>query len=454
MVVEASARGYSRPGLPSSCAAGAILDTLEGVIDDELRDLERTAREADRPGARLRWARALRRVGREDEALEALRPALADAAVRREVGTFAAWTHPDGGAGGAFAVDVAPLRGRPEVLWRTRVGGALMPWLLASPLAVVVGGDGRTLVLEPDTGAVRRQLESGGLPHGPTIRGDRIVLPAQTLLAERDLTDGTSRFGALIPHDLGLRVAGDLLLTASRAGLDAHRLPALDAAGQPEPLWSRPLPGGMDPRPFATRLIVCGDRVVTRGEVHVDEAAPVTHVVRELGGGAELFRVDAAEYAIGDAAGILVTDAKGVALRGLDGAERWRFDDVPSPRATALAPELAIVSVEGEPGSPPGFHVIDRRSGAARPLATGAEPLRPAAIARNMIYAIDRQTVAAFGPDGVARWRLELPAPPSPTLVLAAAPHRLYILSLGGDLLCLGESPKHASTGNTDHQSP
>ena len=54
--------------------------------DDDLRALERVARQGGGTEARLRWARGLERAGRRVEALAALLPVRGDAQVRREIG--------------------------------------------------------------------------------------------------------------------------------------------------------------------------------------------------------------------------------------------------------------------------------------------------------------------------------------------------------------------------------
>src|SRR4051812_19247944 len=126
------------------------------MSDAELRELARDSS----PAGRLKHARALERLGRRDEALVVLVGGREDAAVRRALGEYPAWTHEHGAEGATRSVDVAPLRTQPRVRWKRR--GSLDPHrterlalnFLAGPFVVVasVAGD-RTAILDVDTGA-------------------------------------------------------------------------------------------------------------------------------------------------------------------------------------------------------------------------------------------------------------------------------------------------------------
>jgi hypothetical protein len=91
-------------------------------VTEELRDLERAVATGGGAAERLRLASALERSGRKDDALAVLVPAREDAEVRRAIGRFPAWTHPDGDAGASGAVDLEPIRERPRVKWTREVG--------------------------------------------------------------------------------------------------------------------------------------------------------------------------------------------------------------------------------------------------------------------------------------------------------------------------------------------
>lgn len=114
-----------------------------------MRELERRA-EVD-PAACVELARALERVDRRPDALEALWRGCDDLAVRR--------------AASAVERDRAPPR-TPRLLWQRKLDKRdPLIFLQASPLALTVRAAQRTAVLDPRTGEQRADLPPGGVTH-------------------------------------------------------------------------------------------------------------------------------------------------------------------------------------------------------------------------------------------------------------------------------------------------
>lgn len=137
-------------------------------MDAELRGIERAVEATGDPAARLALARLLERLGRSDEAFQALWPGRTSAEVRPALAERPApiADHPDGGWW-----DVPPLRVRPRVRWQRRVvTDGLLGFetfaLVASPLGICCCPErSRVVVLDPDDGMVRW--------HGRTLVAER-----------------------------------------------------------------------------------------------------------------------------------------------------------------------------------------------------------------------------------------------------------------------------------------
>jgi hypothetical protein len=100
-------------------------------VTEELRDLERAVAAGGGAAERLKLARALERLGRSDEAREALIPARADAEVRRELGRFP-WSCP----ATQRVFDVEPIRTKPVARWSKPIRFSPNV-VLAHPMATV-----------------------------------------------------------------------------------------------------------------------------------------------------------------------------------------------------------------------------------------------------------------------------------------------------------------------------
>ncbi len=206
---------------------------LRPVADDLLRALERdVAVEGAAPVTRLAYARALERVGRGDEALAALLPAIDDAAVRRRIATYSAWTHPGACAGRTRFVDVLPLEREPRVAWRLEAPFGSMV-AAASELGIVLSLlNGRLLVVDARTGEVRRvHRRAPGTDGTPVIlRDDTVLLGRGRALVARDIWTGKRRLElaldaepwALCAAERRIFVgAGDQVLAFAEESLDA-----------------------------------------------------------------------------------------------------------------------------------------------------------------------------------------------------------------------------------------
>lgn len=116
------------------------------MSDEALRALERTARRSGAPADVMRWADELERLGRPDDALDALCLARGDAGARA-------------------AIVSRPPRAGPALLetprerFRVKLPGSDQGRLVhAGPLGVVIGSRARVRVLDPETGQTRVTL--------------------------------------------------------------------------------------------------------------------------------------------------------------------------------------------------------------------------------------------------------------------------------------------------------
>jgi hypothetical protein len=88
------------------------------VSDESLRSLARAVEAGDGPAARLRYARALERAERRDEALDVLASTRhKDASVRTALSGYPSWGQTDGDAGRTRYLDLAPIRREPHLRW-------------------------------------------------------------------------------------------------------------------------------------------------------------------------------------------------------------------------------------------------------------------------------------------------------------------------------------------------
>lgn len=199
--------------------------------DQDLRELERAAASGG-TDARLAWAGALERMGRVEEALEALVPARDDATARAAIVRLAEERKP------------RPIR-RPRLKWKRpvlliRERGVREHVLVsdAHPLGLLVNSfwpSARTLVFNADNGAEIRETRE---PLVGRVADVILTRPDRTLVA-RDIYTGQELYR--IPHERNLRsgtlISGGLFIydESSRRGLVADSI--VDARTPPRNRW-------------------------------------------------------------------------------------------------------------------------------------------------------------------------------------------------------------------------
>lgn len=229
------------------------------MSDDELKALERAVTAGGGPEARLRYARALERVGRRDDALDALIPGRESVDVRREIVRFPAARADLSEAASSVAVaDLAPLERAPHVAWTRRfeedLDGSLydeehdaLRRFVTHPLVVGFHSEGASFrVIDATTGEDRWQSDPAENPDDASelliafTATDALIFDG-TELRVRELWTGEDRcrFEPEVRLN-GIAGAGDLLATWSGGELTLSRL---GEAG-PAPLWTATIRGG------------------------------------------------------------------------------------------------------------------------------------------------------------------------------------------------------------------
>ncbi len=232
------------------------------MSDEEIRALERDAT----PAGRLKVARALERLGRRDEALDALIPAREDRAVRAEIARYPAWTHEGGNEGNTFSVDVAPVLDQPRPIWTHegtldagRLESLALQFLATPGVAVFSIARGRAAVHDMETGEVLWQFE-----HGDDLRSSRAAISGSLLLlwteegvVARDLSTGDVRWR--LPGK-AWEVRGGLLLFEEGRELVAFEV--RDAV--PVEVWRSEMPEHHDDRGDQDRWLATARCVYVR----------------------------------------------------------------------------------------------------------------------------------------------------------------------------------------------
>ncbi|MGE0712924.1 MAG: PQQ-binding-like beta-propeller repeat protein [Planctomycetota bacterium] len=428
------------------------------MSDADIRRLERQA--AGHPAARLELARAHERGGRPADALEALWRGCQNLAVRR--------------AAAACDPRRAPVQAEPSQAWRQRLSVSESYRLVASPLALTLSSNNRTLALDPVSGELRCESHAGVVTRqqetlallqwdgtllgldawtGETLytlrlRGrerwfggayvlercreellcstfaepraaPQVLWSAKPGLGSADLAPFLWAFEQAIVlqdwHGAGAR-GSDVLVLDARTGAELHRPTWLGSAG-------------------TLRALCAGDLLVlTRGE---------RAVVVDASTGRERLRLTNAKVSVHPGL-LLVTDAEG-GLRALapDGEELWALPAVAGGREV-LGVSDAVVSLRSylRPGA---RHTIHARATGA--LLGELDPeLETVTLVEDSHYA-SRPTeqggdlVVAFDVAGAERWRWRLAPTEDPprALYLAVLPGRLYV-QRGREVACLVEA--------------
>jgi hypothetical protein len=362
-------------------------------VSEELRDLERAAAGG---GAleRLALAGALERLGRGDEAREALVPARADPDVRRELARFPAWTHAHADAGASNFLDVEPIRTKPRVRWSRPVRGT--PQTLVASAAVVIASVGRSVALDAETGATLWDSEE----HVLALAADVALTRARRSVVARD-----SWTGALL-HEV--EVPKGALVDADARGITALvenevLAFAFDDARRP-PVSERRTQVRLESLP---RCFLSRDRVVVVGQR--------ASTILERGALAPIARIDGRAERL-DARVVIAYDVVRLACHdAVTGARLWTREGPLFARgSTALGPSHVWSDL----------FLLDVRTGADR----GERPVESGAIVvRDVAYGLrERTALAAHSLEGRELWRLTEPELPTLPFALAAQPRRLY----------------------------
>lgn len=410
------------------------------MSDEALRELERAVRESGTVAARLALARALERVGRKDDALDALGPAIDDAEARREIGRLAP---PVRESAGLF-FDVRPIVKEPVVKWETKggssVGRSERDALLAGPLGVVCQKSDRVVVFDAESGERRFELlgrDSERRRLGPpAISGEVAILRDGRTLRAFDLFTKERLWSDEAPHGAPL--------TLVQRGLVAHvgvRVVVREFEHSREPpgptLFEVPLAHSS-----AARISAAAGVLIVQAHRGAD------FLVLDVRTGAERWRGQGFFW-MSDERG-LVADREDGSLASYTPAGRveWTTSGV-SYRPWALAPDFIAASsiTLQHPHSRDliEHHVIDRATGVVTTLTTGG-PQDTVAVARDVIYVIETSVVSAYRKTGERLWRLDLSSrwPRSGGWQLHPVPaplsRRLYLLvPPNGWVICLEE---------------
>lgn len=397
-------------------------------MDEDLRSLERAA--GHDPAACLRFLAALERVGRKDDAFLFLCALKHHPDVRRELARWPAWTHPHGGPGGTYWLDVKPVRRAPRVRWRVRIGRA---WgCVASAFGVVAveeSSEGsRFIAFDPDTGGERRSVPLAERHPGlgethPVLRGDLLIEACQGRPGiVRDVATGEA-MGTL--EGRVMFVHEDLVIVEDDLG---HACAFEWAHGRgpvsPEPLWRAQ--GVRSFRGGTTTLMGLGTAAVglDRRSGQVVWSLPW-----------------AGRYAMSDGAGAVVSgSAHEPRLVEADGtclAAGW------AGTPAALGPSHVVMRVREAKEVRWSIHARDAFGRALRFAHT--PQLRSSASwagAREVFcLALETTRIGAFAVSGEALWEWPVERPPFGNTIVevVAYPGRLYVLT-ESELICLEEA--------------
>ncbi len=415
------------------------------MIDDDLKALERRVHQGG-GGAleRLRYAQALERVGRPEEAYVVLLRGVREAGVRREIGRRPAWGHPWGDAGRTRFCDVAPVTEAPALAWKVEPDGdptAVLP----SPLGVVVSSRRiRPRVLDPATGAERWRVP--GLPPTdelppPVIAGDVLIDVNEQSVAGFDLFTGAELHRTQIGPIRRAHHVADRLYVETLLEVRAFEMP--DPREAPRPRWSFGLPGRRDPR--------SPGQAVATPETVFAWGLPRELCALDPDNGAIRWRASAARPAADSAGLVGEAERRGLIATTPDG-DRVFTASRPA-LLCALAPDAVVVG-----RLPPGhgrarevdLEVVDRATGEARGGVGVLDvySARAVAIARDVVYAplAPGELGALRLSDGSKLWSVELTPrrrgregiARGKLVELAAADRSLYGRTADGEIIRLG----------------
>ncbi len=436
------------------------------MADDDLRRLEREATRGD-PGSSLALAQALRRAGRADDAVSALRPAWRDPAVRAELAEVPIWTHPRGPDGTGY-LDVRPLRATPRLRWHLADPGAA-PYarqdpLIGGPLGLVTCRERlKITVLDPETGAVHATTPVAASTDNPGA--PPLSLAGEVLFVHCDEHGEVRAIHAFDDQDLyqvPLALARD----------EVRAWDVRDPTNRPGAPTALRLPAGFRhdvPYGYTVQghglLIGLGElrRGLTRPSMWIGDRlrfAPADEVIYTWLSTNNLnaARHAALDRATGDVrwqgqgvveafdgAGVVTSYCmREVTLRDPAGAEVWTLRD--GHRFRAMGPEVVVTTLTRtiDDLAVSTTTLIDRRRGDLVEIG----PADVVAVARDVVYAASAGALRAHALDGTRLWELSLvdvardlglPDPEAAARVHALAPatDRLYAKAADATVYCL-----------------
>lgn len=375
------------------------------MSDEELRALERQVRAGAGVDVVLRWADALERAGRIEEAVDARLSAMArepDGPARDAMCSRPSWSTPHGGPGRTRAIDLVPIRRGLVERWRyesSTVGVRPVAMGCWSGLVVHTPHPQRglsTTLLDPWTGAARwthsrlLDLDASWTPH------DVLVLRERVGIVVRDLRTADEVCRAPAPPGVGvLGVAPGLHVTFGLDGTDRQRLTAFrwaDPRRPPDsdPCWTYVTPRGL----HADRVVSAGPHLLVAGSrLEVVALDPVS--------GEENWVRRGTQPVADDAGLLLMSGPTSVSMCAPDGKVLWR-----RPR---WSPQVALARhvVVGERTGPQGhtFEVVDRASGETRATITRPAGIRSLIVVGDVIYLLSSRGLEGVSLAGETLWR-------------------------------------------------
>lgn len=398
------------------------------MADERLRDLERRAR-AGEADAALAWAGALDRLGRADDAFDALWGARDDARVRRELSRWSERCR---------LGDAKPVQWTPRVRWAVEPapGEALLS-VLVHPLGPVVTTPSMSLLLDADTGDERARFE--GRP--TALASDLALCFRRRQLTGWDVWTGEQALAtSLTGQSHANTAAGDLIVRCARGWVRVEQLP--DPRVGPPSGWHHDL-GTI----LMGSAVVSGDRVVVHGKTLEKPGRPLPHEVRglDLDGHLVWRRVGDGRLVVHAVGGgeVAVEADQRVTLLDRDGAARWSV--WPSGQVWAVGPATLVVHEVGRRGS--ALVWLDRATGQTLHRMERASKTQVTLQRDVAVLAGLGRGVQALSATGARLWELDLATIGARSGAVRLWPaHGRFYVSLGiSTLACIDESPAPGS---------
>jgi hypothetical protein len=413
------------------------------MSDEELRALERQVRAGAGVEVVLRWAEALDRAGRVEEAVDVTLGALAReprGAARDALRKRPVWSTPSGGPGRTHAIDLLPIRRAPVERWRheSRTLAGAPPAAMGSWSGIVIQ-HGRpktiTTLLDPWTGAMRWSQEDLVYLDASWTPDDFLVLREREAVVVRYMRSLKTVAQAPAPPGIGvLGISPGLHVTFGLEGTDGQRLTAyrwnnLRRAPEAELCWTYEVPRDLR----AERVVPAGRSLLVTGFgpqfVALD---PSTGEERWVGHGAN---------PMADDAGLLLMNANGDvgewSMCTLEGEARWRRPDW-TPRV-ALARDVVVG--ERVVARVRTIEVVDRASGETRATIESPVALRSLIVVGDVIYLLSSRGLEGFSLTGERLWRESRDMLGARSMALVPLDRHVIVIEDDGNARAFGESP-------------